>query len=142
MKTRNINPKNFFSENKIFWPPIGDQKPHVKKSIFQLFYFSSKLADFWYSGVFGHEKSIGASPEFQKNFFDPLSGYPMLKNQFFQLFYFGSKLADFWYSGVFGHEKSIGAGPEFQKNFFDPLLFSNFIFKIPRSKNVSHGVPR
>src|SRR3569833_2828409 len=36
--------------------------------------FFSKLADFWYSVVFGHEKSIGASPEFRKNFHDPLSG--------------------------------------------------------------------
>jgi hypothetical protein len=33
--------------------------------------FFSKLADFWYSGVFGHEKSIGASPTFQKNFHGP-----------------------------------------------------------------------
>src|SRR4051812_21147790 len=49
-------------------------------------FFFSKLADFWYTGVFGHEKSIGASSEFQKNFFDPLWGYPMLKNQFFNIF--------------------------------------------------------
>ena len=45
--------------------------------------FFSKLADFWYMGVFGHEKSIGVSPEFQKNFFDPLWGYPMLKKSIF-----------------------------------------------------------
>ena len=32
------------------------------------------MADFWYSVVFGHEKSIGASPELRKNFHDPLSG--------------------------------------------------------------------
>ena len=30
--------------------------------------FFSKLADFWYLGVFGHEKSIGASPKLRKNF--------------------------------------------------------------------------
>ena len=90
-------------------------RPYLRKK-----FFFSKLADFWYLGVFGHEKSIGTSPEFQKNFYDPLPGYPMLKNQFFQLFYFSSKLADFWYSGVFGHEKSIGASPEFQTNFHDP----------------------
>ena len=75
------------------------------------------MDDFWYLGIFGHEKSIGASPEFQKIFCDPLPGYPMLKNQFFQLFYFGFKLADFWYSGVFEHEKSIGTSPKVQKIF-------------------------
>ena len=36
--------------------------------------FFSKLADFWYMGVFGHEKSIGASPEFQKNFLTSYRG--------------------------------------------------------------------
>ena len=102
--------------------PVNNQNVfNVKLSMILKLFVISKLADFWYSGVFGHEKSIGASPEFQKNFFDPLWGYPMLKNQFFQHFYFGSKLVDFWYSGVFGHEKSIGAGLGFQKNFFDPL---------------------
>src|SRR4051794_32268626 len=39
----------------------------------------SKLADFWYLGVVGHEKSIGASPEFRKNFHEILS-----KNFFFE----------------------------------------------------------
>ena len=47
----------------------------LKNQFFQHFYFGSKLADFWYSGVFEHEKSIGVGPEFQQNFFDPLPGY-------------------------------------------------------------------
>ena len=93
----------------------------LKNQFFQLFYFGSKLADFWYSGVFEHEKSIGAGPEFQQNFFDPLTGVPHVKKSIFSTFYFGSKLAAFWYSGVFGHKKSIGVSPEVQKNFHDPL---------------------
>ena len=48
--------------------------------------FFSKLADFWYSGVFGHEKSIGASPEFQKKFYDPLSGVVVKTCNMFSLF--------------------------------------------------------
>ena len=51
----------------------GTDRGRISKKIF----FFSKLADFWYSGVFGHEKSIGASPEFQKIFHDPLVGENM-----------------------------------------------------------------
>ena len=60
------------SSKKIFVTPYRGV-PHVKNQFFQLFYFDSKSADFWYSGVFGHEKSIGANPEFRKKFYDPLN---------------------------------------------------------------------
>ena len=40
------------SFEKIFVTPY--RVPHIKKSTL---YFGSKLADFWYSGVFWHEKS-------------------------------------------------------------------------------------
>ena len=56
-------------------------RPDLEKN-----FFFSKLADFWYSGVFGHEKSIGASPEFQKNFYDPLSGVMVKTCNMFSLF--------------------------------------------------------
>jgi hypothetical protein len=68
--------------------------------------------------------------DFGTQFFDPLSGYPMLKNQFFQLFYFGSKLADFWYLGVFGHEKSNGINP-------NPALLESDTQEQSRRRSVS-----
>jgi hypothetical protein len=55
-------------------------------------FFFSKLADFWYLGVFEHEKSIGASSE---KFSLPPIGVPHVKKSIFSTFlYFDSKLAD------------------------------------------------
>src|SRR6185437_13763312 len=70
--------KNFFRKNLEF-----GQKWVKGGTLLEKNFFFSKLADFWYTGVFGHEKSIGASPEFQKNFFDPLRVPHIKKINFF-----------------------------------------------------------
>ena len=75
------------------------------------------MHDFWYSGVFEHEKSIGATPEFQKNFLDPISGYPMLKNKFFNMGYpdMGFKKF-FWNSELAPTDFSCPKTPPYQKS--------------------------
>ena len=92
--------------------------------------FFSKLADFWYPGVFRHKKSVGASPEFQKNFLTPYRGYPMLKKiNFFNFFI----LAPNWL--IFGTRGFSGTSIDWRrsrvpKNFFWPPMGVPHVKKI------------
>ena len=105
------------SSNKIFLTPYRGYSI-LKKSIFSTFYFGSKLADFWYSGVFGHEKSIGASPEFRKNFCDPLSGVPHIKKiNFFNFFILAPNWLIFGIRGFSGTRNRLAQVPSSKNNF-------------------------
>ena len=83
--------------------------------------FFSKLADFWYMGVFGHEKSIGASPEFQKNFFDPLPGVPHVKKiNFVNFFILAPNWLIFGTRGFSGTRNRLAQVPRSKKIFMTP----------------------